>query len=153
MEFIHNDTNEQLLSLHDCRADRVTLENGVLSFSFSEGIWVLPEHPENPTGKTVGTGPARVDYVLREQDGDDVQTSVFRRMRWPYALRKRMELPELMAHINEKGGQLEFLYQYPGGWDRILDCWLWPRGRECQFKVDVKEVVYRWNELNTDREW
>ena len=72
MEFLHNDHDEQLLTLHDCRANRAELRDGVLSFWFEEGVWVTQSHPENPTGKTVRTGPARVDYMLRETDGDDV---------------------------------------------------------------------------------
>ena len=65
MSWKHCDSDERLITLHDCRTDWVTLEDGVLSFFFPEGFWVTQSHPENPTGKTVRTGPARVDYVLR----------------------------------------------------------------------------------------
>ena len=157
MEFLHNDREEQFLSLHDCRANRAELRDGVLSFRFEEGFWVTQSHPENPTGKTVRTGPGRVDYVLREADGDDVAVEVFTRLRWPHALRTSWELPKLLQAINEKHWELEILYQYPGGWDRIVECWLWfprkPYHRECRLKLDVQGVFYRWNDLCPEKEW
>lgn len=157
MRWKHSDTDESKLSLHDCRADRVILEDGTLSFSFPDGFWVTDQHPENPTGKTVRTGPARVDYLLREESGDDVTVSVFRDLRWPWSLRTKWELQKLLDAINEKHWELEFLYQYPGGWDRIIEGWFWfqrkPWHLECQLRLDVKQVRYRWNELRKDAQW
>ena len=43
----HNQNHSRHISLHDCRAERMTLENGVLSLIFPDGIWVTPEHEEN----------------------------------------------------------------------------------------------------------
>ena len=153
MEYLHNEGDEQFLSLHDCRANRAELKEGVLSFWFEEGFWVIQSHPENPTGKTIRTGPSRVDYVLRDQDGDDVTAEIFTRLRWPHALRTSWELPKLLQAINEKGWGLEFLYQYPGGWNRIIECWFWPKHKECMLKLDVQEVIYRWNDLCPEKEW
>ena len=157
MEYLHNEKDEQNLSLHDCHADRAELKDGVLSFWFPDGFWVSGNHPENPTGKTVRTGPARVDYVLRDERGDDVSADVFTRLRWPHALRTTWDLPRLLERINRKGWSLEFLYQYPDYWNRIVECWLWfprrPRHKECQLKLDVSEVIYRWNDLRPDDEW
>ena len=157
MEDRYNEKNEGYLTLHDCRAARAELNDGVLSFWFDEGFWITASHPENPTGKTVRTGPARVDYVLREQSGDDVSVDVFTRLRWPHALRTAWELPRLLEKLNRDGWELEFLYQYPGGWDRVVECWLWfpkrPYHKECRLKVDAVEVIYRWNELQPEREW
>ena len=157
MEWLNCDQGEGLISLHDCRANRVELKEGTLSFFFPDGFWVTASHPENPTGKTVRTGPGRVDYLLRRDDGDDVSVSVFRALRWPWSLRRKWELPKLLEAINEKHWELEFLYQYPGGWERIIEGWFWFRKKpwhlECQLKLDVKEVRYCWNELLPEREW
>ena len=70
MFYLHNENNEEHLSVHDCRADRAALRDGVLTFWFTEGFWVLGSHPDNPTGKTVRTDAARVDYVLRDPGGE-----------------------------------------------------------------------------------
>ena len=154
---LHRDTDESLVSLHDCRADRAALEDGVLSFFFPDGFWVTSKHPDNPTENTVRTGPARVDFVLRDSGGDDAAVEVFTRLRWPHALRTAWELPRLLGVINERGWELEFLYQYPGGWDRVIECWLWfdrrPWHRECRLKLDVKQAFYCWNELREDAVW
>lgn len=157
MDYLHNDRDEQHVSLHDCRANRAELKDGVLSFWFEDGFWVTGSHPGNPTGKTVRTGPARVDYVLRDADGEDVSVEVFTRLRWPHALRTVWELPKLLDAVGKEGWELEFLYQYPGGWDRIVECWLWfpkkPWHRECRLKLDAQQVLYRWNDLCPEQEW
>ena len=157
MEFLHKDREERFLSLHDCRANRAELRDGVLSFWFEAGFWVTQSHPENLTGKTVRTGPGRVDYLLREADGDDVAVEVFTRLRWPHALRTVWALPKLLQAINEKHWELEFLYQYPDYWNRIIECVLClpkkPYWKECQLKLDVSEVIYRWNSLRPEEEW
>lgn len=157
MTYFHNDTDETHLTLHDCRANHAELKDGKLSFFFPDGFWVISTHPDNPTGKTVRTGPARVDFVLREPEGDDISIEVFRELKWPHSLRTAWELPKLLAAINEKHWELEFLYQYPGGWDRVIECWFWFRRRpwhkECRLKLDVKEAIYRWNDLREERVW
>ena len=113
MEYLHNEGDEQFLSLHDCRANRAELKEAVLPFWFEEGFWLLQTHPENPTGKTIRTGPSRVDYVLRNQDGDDVTAEIFTRLRWPHALRTSWELPKLLQAINEKGWGWNFSISTP----------------------------------------
>lgn len=157
MSYLHNEHNESCLSLHDCRADRVALKDGVLSFRFSEGFWVSNNHPENPTGKTVRTDAARVDYVLRDSRGSDVSIDLFTRLKSRYALRRSFDLPQFMEIVNRSGWELEFLYQYPDYWNRIIECVLClpkkPYWKECQLKLDVSEVVYRWNNLRSEDEW
>ena len=157
MGYLHNEKNEEHLTLHDCRADRAELKNGILSFLFPEGFWVSSSHPDNPTGKTVRTDAARVDYVLRDPDGDDVRAELFRRLKYPYALRRSYDLFPFLEIVNRDGWELEFLYQYPDYWNRIIECVLWmpkrPWRKECQLKVDVSEVIYRWNNLRPEEEW
>ena len=157
MSYLHNEKTEQNLSLHDCRADRMELKDGVLSLRFPGGFWVSGDHPENPTGKTVRTDAARVDYVLRDAKGTDVSADVFTRLKHPLSLRRSYNLSEFMEIINRQGWELEFLYQYPDYWNRIIECVLClpkkPYWKECQLKLDVSEVIYRWNDLRTDEEW
>ena len=157
MAYLHNEKHEEYVSLHDCRADRVELKDGVLRFWFPEGFWVLSSHPENPTGKTVRTDAARVDFVLRDQRGDDVSVDVFTRLKFPFALRRTYELSPFMEMLNRPQWELEFLYQYRDYWNRIIECWLWMpkrmRHKECQLKLDVSEVIYRWNSLRPEEEW
>ena len=157
MSYLHNEKTEQNLSLHDCRADRMELKDGVLSFRFSEGFWVSGDHPENPTGKTVRTDAARVDYVLRDAKGTDVSADVFTRLKYSFDLRRSYNLSAFMEIVNRDGWELEFLYQYPDYWNRIIECVLClpkkPYWKECQLKLDVSEVIYRWNSLRSDEEW
>ena len=157
MFYLHNEKNEEHLSVHDCRADRAALHDGVLTFWFTEGFWVLGSHPDNPTGKTVRTDAARVDYVLRDPRGEEVSADVFTGLKSPFALRRAYELPKFLEIVNRSGWALEFLYQYPDYWNRIIECVLClpkrPYWKECLLKLDVSEVVYRWNGLRPEEEW
>lgn len=157
MPYLHNEKNGEYLSRHDCRADRAELRDGVLSFFFPEGFWVLSAHPDNPTGKTVRTDAARVDYVLRDARGEDASAELFTRLKYPFALRRTYDLAPFLSMLNQEGFELEFLYQYPDYWSRIIECWLWIpkriRHKECQLKLDVSEVIYQWNDLHPDEVW
>ena len=76
-----------LFSLHDCRAERMAYENGVLSFCFPDGFWVTPDHPLNTTGKIVKTGPSEVKYRILDEDIDGVDIYVFTEKKRRNALR------------------------------------------------------------------
>ena len=46
----HCDINDKYVSLHDCHATNILYENGVMTFVFPDGIWILDENPEKPKG-------------------------------------------------------------------------------------------------------
>lgn len=39
--YLHSD-NDEFISLHDCHATKVLFENGVLTFVFEDGFWIIP---------------------------------------------------------------------------------------------------------------
>jgi hypothetical protein len=59
-----------------------------------------------------------------------------------------------MEDINEKSGELEFLYQYLDEDRRIILCELWfakkPHHRECQLFLHADRVDYCWNTLREE---
>lgn len=156
MEYLHNETDEQKLTLHDCRADRMELREGVLSFFFPGGIRLVPAHPDNPTDVAVRTGPARVDFPLLTGEADDISVCVFRRLCWFLTVSQEWPVEKLADVIGEGKCELEFITRFDSYVERLYECCLWqerkPYHRDCQNKITTKLPVYRWNEIRMDRE-
>ena len=51
--FNHSEFNNEHITLHDCCANSMNYENGVLSFVFPEGFWVTPQHNKNESDQIV----------------------------------------------------------------------------------------------------
>lgn len=157
MTYRHNETNEQFLSLHDCRADRVELHEGVLSFFFPDGIRIGPNHSDNPTGETVRTDVACVDFPLLTGEMDDLCIFVFRDISRFLTIRQEWSVEKLMQELGTKKCELEFISVYDGYMERLYTCCLWqekkPYHRDCQLLITTKQPVYRWNTLRPEQEW
>ena len=152
----HCDISDEYISLHDCHATKVTYENGVLTFVFQEGIWVVQGHPSNTTDKTLRTDVAEVEFYLENGDECDITLYVFEEQS-KKTVREEWELTKLIECINNEKYTLEFLYQYKGYHSMIIECWLWsdkkPYHRECELKLSLKGVKYCWNDLCEEKEW
>ena len=74
--YLHSD-NDEFISLHDCHATKIFFENGILTFVFPDGFWIVPGHPENVTDKTNRTDAAQVQFILETGDEYDVDCYVF----------------------------------------------------------------------------
>ena len=157
MEFSHCDHSENLLSLHDCIAERAYFENGRLGFEFNDGFWVSPEHPESDLSELVRTGPSKVEYTLNDGEDYDVTVFVFRNLSRKKAIRTELTVRELVKKINSGKCKIEFLYQYTDFNSRIVECELVfdkkPYRRECEIKIFAPEICYYWNNLRKDRPW
>ena len=150
----HCDNSDEYISLHDCCATRISYANGIVTFTFFDGIWVTASHPDNKTGKTVRTDEAEVKFSLTT----DEETTVYVfKEKFKKIFREEWQLHELMECINLKNCKLEFLYQYKGFNSIIIECCLWsdkkPYYHECELKIYLDDIKYCWNELREDREW
>ncbi len=149
----HYDKDGAAISLHDCRAEKASFENGVLSFCFpKDGFWVLSEHEANSTGEAVRTDASEVRFHLLYETEDESQCYVFDKKSERKAVRKQWTLLELVSAINSGKYQLEFLYRYVGEYkELVFSCWLWndkkPYSRECQLWLSVQDVTYCWNDV------
>ena len=52
--------NDDNISLHDCRATSILYENGIVTFGFKDGFWILNHSCDEP----VRTNEAEVQYNL-----------------------------------------------------------------------------------------
>lgn len=152
----HYDCDDEHISLHDCHATKVMHDNGILTFVFSDGIWVAPSHPSNKNDKMLRTDVAEVKFQLEFGDEDNIALYVFEENR-KKTYREKWELTKLIEYINSEKYNLEFLYQYKGYNSMIIECWLWsdkkPYHRECELKLSIEGVKYCWNDLRENREW
>lgn len=150
----HCDKNGAAISLHDCRAEKATFENGILTFYFPEdGFWICSEHEANSTVEAVRTDASEVQFHLLYEDAeDDFNCYVFDKKSKRKAVRKQWTLSDLVSAINSGKYQLEFLYQYAGGYkELVFYCEICqdkkPYRRECQLWLSVQDVTYCWNDV------
>lgn len=157
MNFSHCDDNETYISLHDCVSDGAYFEDGKLGFTFPDGFWISPDHPESNLSKLVRTDFSKVEYTLEDGEDYDVAVYVFEKSFWGKTLRTEWSVQRLVSQINSGICKLEFLYQYIDFHARMVECTLIsdkkPYRRECMMKLSAPQVSYFWNSLRADRPW
>jgi len=147
----HTETNNHLVSLHDCRAAHLECRGGVLILSFPDGIWLLPEHPSNPTSKGIKTQAAQVFFHLDSER--DAEIYVFRETLLGQTLREAWSLDQLIAFINSGQCQIEFIIDYHSRSFAayLYKCVLVREGAggevECEIALPASQAVYQWNEI------
>jgi len=149
------------ISLHDCRADRITLEGDNLIFDFPDGFWITPASSHIDHDRPLKTGPAQlrihtINSVAPFDTLDLFKTSCF----FGKPLLCRRLQPEDSAFLNmfqSHKYELEFITEYHSSIFALYQCWIWKKNRgmvaECQFEVTAKSIEYCWNEILVDREW
>lgn len=160
-EFIHKDPDEfhgKELTLHDCMADSISFENGILHFCLPDGFWVTPHHKENYCGKTVRTDASAVDFSI--EDIDDITVRVFRRNAGILSKRTSVEIwdmGQLISAVNSGKCTIEFITQYRTYFEQLWYCAIRskkkPYYRECQLHLPNTKATFYWSNLCLDREW
>ena len=160
-DFLHTDPDRfhgRELTLHDCVAERITLDGNVIRFYLPDGFWVTTHHIENDTGKVIKTDGAEVAFSV--EDPNEVSVTVFNRKRWLWVRRTVVEywdLKDLISAVNSGKCVLEFITQYRSFHEQMWHCAIRsgkkPWYRECQLFLPQAEGTYCWNQLRPDREW
>ncbi len=156
-KYLHYDTEDQFLTLHDCDADKISLEEGILSFYFENGFWITPEHKSSHLKQTVRTDSSKVDFHLLQGDKSSIIIYVFTKKAFGKIIREEWDLTRLINTVNSGHGKLEFLYQYKSDNEQMIECCLFfdkkPYFAECLLKIPQTKVVYCWNNLCEDNVW
>lgn len=144
-ELITQDTN---VSLHDCKATQISLNDKLLSFLFPDGFWVSKKDSDNE--KLFYTDEGQVNFTLLYDAKVAVTIYIFTEKDGKI-IREELTIEELIHQINEKLCSLEFLYSYIGYQTFKFDCWIWfntePYHKECELIISSQEIVYQWNNL------
>lgn len=145
-------TPEQV-GLHDCRAKKMSFEQGVLSFYFPDGIWVLPKSSDNPASEALRTKNARVDFSIVDADPDEIEIYLFRKNRRGNIIREDWKPDDFAAAVNAGEYQVEFLYTYQGYQSFLFKCWVWfekaPWHAECEIILRTDGGSCEWDEIET----
>lgn len=157
MNFLHCNTDEKYLTLHDCVAERAYFEDGKLGFEFHNGFWISPDHPDSNLPNLVKTDFSKVEYVLKDGVDDDVTVYVFKENLFKKIFRVEWTIKKLINNINNGKCKLVFLYQYIDYDSKIIECELELNNKpycwECILKIPAHEVNYYWNNLCEDKPW
>ena len=139
---------EESVGLHDCNATRVSLNDGVISFYFQDGFYVVQKNGDDR--KVFYTGEAQVEFPLLYPDDVDVTIYIFTKENGK-TIREEYEFEDFMKLINEKMYSLEFLYEFIGYLSFKFDCCLWfdeePYHKECEIIIAAEKAVCRWNDM------
>ena len=156
--FLHNDPDHyhsKELTLHDCYAEKITYQDGILRFSLLDGFWITPHHEGSDLDKVVRTDAAQVDF--RIDDIDFVYAAMFTRHLFRKNTVEYWDASRLMDLVNSNRCTFEFIDQYRTHYEQMWRCALHskkrPYYRELQLHLPDTEAVYHWNRLRPDWEW
>ena len=150
---------DETISLHDCVANSVEISDGVLSLSFDDGFWVLPDSKYNSCDATVRTDKSKIEFV--DFDEDMSEFYLFKRHylfgKRLCTTRKEVKLKEVFEKINTGEWKIEFNEQYEG-FHRVLFFGgittkkkIWEL--EFQMVIDCEKIECYWNNIRPDRKW
>jgi len=149
----HCDSDEEHISIHDCKAVKAKYKNNTLSFVFEEGLWLGAEYKENITGEPVKTGPAKVQF--QTEADDELKFYVFIQKR-KKTIREEWDIDKFLKKINSSSVSIEFLYQYKNNHSRIIECCIWSGKKvdiaECEIRISPKKVFFMWDRLSDEPE-
>ncbi|MBQ8003377.1 MAG: hypothetical protein IJ297_08045 [Clostridia bacterium] len=153
----HIETDDTLFSIHDCYAEKMCLNDGVLTVTFPNGFWVLEKHPQNESDNIVRTDDARVDFKIIDDGFDAIEIFVFKQQDKIKAIRKYWETEKFINAVNNGAFKLEFIDCYKRYQYILFKCQLWfdkePYHAECEIILHTDKAVYNWNSLCYDRVW
>ena len=153
----HCDLNDGCISLHDCHAEKMNFDNGVLSFIFPDGFWVTEQHPQNNSNDIVRTDSSQVDFQIIDEEIDGISIYIFRKNKVGKIIREEWEPVNFIKAVNAGDFRVEFITQYKSYQSFLFKCWVWfdksPYHQECEIILHSESVAYRWNQLCYDRVW
>ena len=153
----HSELNNDNIALHDCYANSMSYENGVLAFVFPEGFWVTPQHIKNDSDKIVRTDLSQVTFELLDRVAEDVRIYIFKKNENADTIREEWELDNFINKVNSGFFKIEFIDEYKAYQSILYKCWVHfdnePYHYECEIIIDTENVIYNWNQLRYECEW
>ena len=140
------------ISLHDCRAKKLVLGDGYISFVFDDGFYVTETNENNYNKKLSYTDKSEV--VFRTRYDDSITIYVFSDTEEKGKSVREQITQTHLSKMLDNGTELEFLYEYKGYQSYVFECWLWfdsePYHKECVIIISSDDVSYNWNSLYTE---
>lgn len=151
------DVNDGYLSLHDCYAEKMRFDKGILSFELPDGFWVSKQHPQNESGNVVRTDYAQVNYHIMYEEIDGITFYIFKEGKNGKVIREEWEAENFINAVNSGSFRVEFVTQYKSFQSVLFKCWVWfeqePYHYECEIILHTDKEEYKWNQLRYDCTW
>ena len=149
------------ISLHDCRANCITIVGSDLIVDFPDGFWITPVSNHIDHNSPLKTGSAQLCFhgVFEEAPFDSIDiyktTHFFKRP--IFSRRLQPQHTDFLKLFDSGKHELEFITEYHSSISSLYQCWIWKKNSavitECQFEISAKSIEYRWNEILYEREW
>ena len=117
----YSDLDDSYISLHDCHAEKMKLEDGILSFIFPDGFWVTAHHSLNHSDRIVRTDSSQVDFQIIDEEIDGIEIYVFKQSR-KKVIRDDWEPANFMNAVNAGDFRVEFITQYKSYKSYLFKC-------------------------------
>ena len=149
------------ISLHDCKANSITMDGSDLIFDFPDGFWITPASSYIDRDCPIKTGPAQlcIHGIFEEApfDAIDIYKTVCVFGKSVFCRRLQPDNSTFLKMFQTGKYELEFITEYHAAISSLYQCWIWKKNSgvyaECQFELAAKSIEYRWNEIRYDREW
>jgi len=159
-QHIEKETIPKSIALHDCFCTNIRIERKQVYFEFDDGFVVLNRHPENPTGKHIGTGKSALVFTHFDENIEDYYDILtFQYDNKTQLFKWHLSLTELISLLNSQAYQIWFDKEYYNQSNQSLllktsfQCQKTRKIQECFIEIDhIEKWEYQWNQLRLDYE-
>ena len=138
----HTDFSGDFISLHECSANEISYENGVLSLNFNDGIRLKEKHHASKLCKH--TGKARVDFAVAAAPA----IFIFKKNLFGKLTKKELTVDALAELVNGNNTTLEILGTYHSDNGTLIKCWAKDKKSdkvsECHIELAPSKTTYYW---------
>ncbi len=150
----HNESENEYISISDCRAEKISFDGSVLSFFFPNGFWITSLYPENISENTVRTDSSKIDFHVTNEDIYDIEVYIFKKNIFGNVIRKNVDPNDFINAVNSGKFSLEFIDKYKSNFSYLYKCCIWsnrkPYHSECEIILTSDKLTYSWNNLLYD---
>ena|SRR3712207_4723713 len=159
-QHIEQETVPKSIALHDCFCTHIQIERNQVYFEFDDGFVVLNQHPQNPTGKHIGTGKSALVFTHFDENIEDYYDILTFQYDNKTQLSKwYLSLTELIPLLNSRAYKIWFDKEYYNQSNHSLllktsfQCQKTRKIQECFIEIDhIEKWEYQWNQLRLDYE-
>lgn len=150
------DSDDSYINLHDCCAEKIKFDNGILSFIFPDGFWITQQHSLNNSENIVLTSSSQVDFSIIDKNIDEIKIFMLNEKNGKI-VREKQNTIDFINSVNTGYIRIEFITQYKTHQHFRFECWVWfdeePYYSGCEIILHSENAIYCWNNLRYDCCW
>ncbi|NME35166.1 MULTISPECIES: hypothetical protein [Fusobacterium] len=152
----HCDLDDSYINLHDCCVEKINFDNGILSFIFPNGFWIMQQHSLNNSENTVLTSSSQVSFSIIDKKIDGIKIYMLNEENG-IIVREKWNTIDFINAVNNGYFKIEFTKQYKSYQCFHFECWVWfdkePYYSGCEIILYSENALYYWNDLRYDCCW